>query len=158
MKQERYNEFTLLIEGTHKLIQKIKVDKAKEFGIKGVHVFWLCRLLAQPDGMTSAELAAQRMIDRSLVSREIDELLEKGYVQIDKKSLGKRRSYNSIITLTPEGEKIAKKISDIAIDIQSEANKGIREAELVAFYRTLSNIYNNLYDYTEQYEEAKKTE
>ena len=155
MKPERYNEFTLLIEGTHKLIQKIKLDRSKEFGIKGVHVFWLCRLLAQPEGMTSAELAAQRMIDRSLVSREIDELLDKGYIQVDKKSVGKRRSYNSIITLTPEGVKVAKKISGMAMEIQTEANRGIRESELVSFYRTLTTIYNNLYDYSEQYDEEK---
>jgi len=156
MKPERYNEFTLLIEGTHKLIQKIKLDHSKEFGIKGVHVFWLCRLLAQPEGMTSAELAAQRMIDRSLVSREIDELLDKGYIQVDKKSVGKRRSYNSIITLTPEGIKVAKKISGMAMGIQNEANKGIRESELISFYRTLNTIYNNLYDYSEQYAEEAK--
>ncbi len=156
MKPERYNEFTLLIEGTHKLIQKIKLDHSKEFGIKGVHVFWLCRLLAQPEGMTSAELAAQRMIDRSLVSREIDELLDKGYIQVDKKSVGKRRSYNSIITLTPEGVKVAKKISGMAMGIQNEANRGIRESELISFYRTLNTIYNNLYDYSEQYAEDSK--
>lgn len=156
MKPERYNEFTLLIEGTHKLIQKIKLDHSKEFGIKGVHVFWLCRLLAQPEGMTSAELASQRMIDRSLVSREIDELLDKGYIQVDKKAVGKRRSYNSIITLTPEGVKVAKKISGLAVEIQNAANEGIRESELVSFYRTLTTIYNNLYDYTEQFDEQSK--
>ncbi len=146
MQASRFDEFTLLIEGIYKAIQKIKNDHAAELGVKSVHVFWLCQLLKHPDGLTSAELASQRMIDRSLVSREIDFLKEKGYIKIAQKDDGKKRNYNVPITLTDEGTAIAQKIEETALKIQETADTGIREKDLMPMYATLFKIYNNLSD------------
>ena len=144
MQASRFDEFTLLIEGIYKAIQKIKNDYAAELGIKSVHVFWLCQLLNHPEGLTSAELASQRMIDRSLVSREIDFLKEKGYIKIAQKEEGKKRNYNALITLTPEGIVVAEKIVSAALKFQDAADVGIREKDLMPMYATLFKIYNNL--------------
>ena len=149
MQASRFDEFTLLIEGIYKAIQKIKNDYAAELGIKSVHVFWLCQLLNHPDGMTAAELASERMIDRSLVSREIDFLKDKGYVTIAEKDSGKRRNYNAPITLTEKGVETAEKIVDTAMKFQENADRGIREKELMPMYSTLFKIYNNLSDAAE---------
>ena len=144
MQASRFDEFTLLIEGIYKSIQKIKNDYAAELGIKSVHVFWLCQLLNHPEGMTAAELASERMIDRSLVSREIDFLREKGFITIAEKDSGKRRNYNAPITLTEKGVETAEKIVDTAMRFQDTADRGIREKELMPMYSTLFKIYNNL--------------
>ena len=144
MQASRFDEFTLLIEGIYKAIQKLKNDHAAEFGIKSVHVFWLCQLLNHPEGLTAAELASQRMIDRSLVSREIDFLKEKGYIKIAEKEEGKKRNYNALITLTDNGVTVAEKIVTTAMKIQDTADQGIREKDLMPMYSTLFKIYNNL--------------
>jgi DNA-binding MarR family transcriptional regulator len=144
MQASRFDEFTLLIEGIYKAIQKLKNDHAAEFGIKSVHVFWLCQLLNNPEGLTAAELASQRMIDRSLVSREIDFLKEKGYIKIAEKEEGKKRNYNALISLTPAGVAVAEKIVATAMKIQDTADVGIREKDLMPMYATLFKIYNNL--------------
>ena len=54
---ERFYIFTLLIDGIHKCIHRIKFDFAPHFGVKSVHMFWIYELRDHPDGLTSAELA-----------------------------------------------------------------------------------------------------
>lgn len=149
MQTERFDEFTLLIEGIYKVIQKIKNEYAAKLGIKSVHVFWICQLLNHPEGMTAAELAAERMIDRSLVSREIEELCEKGFIKMERRSEAKRRNYNALLTLTPEGERLGRQIVRTAMKVQDAADAGIREKDLIPMYSTLLKIYNNLSDTAE---------
>ena len=76
----RFEKFTLLIDGIHKCINKIKFDTAPYLGVKSVHVFWVYRLYRHPEGLTAAEIASTSMVDRSLVSREIEMLKKNGYV------------------------------------------------------------------------------
>jgi len=97
----RFEKFTLLIDGIHKSIGKIKFDTAPYLGIKSVHVFWIYELSLHPDGLTAAEIAAVSMVDRSLVSREIAALKKDGYVASE--DTGKKRNYNARITLTEKG-------------------------------------------------------
>ncbi len=135
----RFEKFTLLIDGIHKCINKIKIDVAPHLGVKSVHIFWVYELLLHPDGLTAAEIAAVSMIDRSLVSREIETLKKGGYVET--RSNGKKRGYNSRITLTERGKALAESIKETAASVQSEVNIGITEGELVSFYSTLEKLY-----------------
>ena len=144
MLSERFYIFTLLIDGIHKSIHKIKFDFAPEFGVKSVHIFWIYELYAHPNGLTSAELAGKSMISRSLVSREIEWLRDNGYIQMQENPRGKRKNYNARITLTEKGEELARRISNEALTIQNKANQGISEEELIAFYSTLEKFYQNL--------------
>ena len=143
LESQRFKKFTLLIDGIHKCIHKMKADTMTELGIKGVHVFWLYHLLESGDGLTGAELAAATMVDRSLVSRELDVLSRAGYVEIlGDKSCG-RRSYNSRIILTDKGRELALKISAELLNVQSAADEGITAEELSAFYITLEKLHRN---------------
>ena len=92
MEAERFRRFVLLVDGAHKAVQKIKYNKACDFGVKGVHMLWVYELLCTPEGMTASELAAKSLIDRSLISREIEVLREKGYITSEEPK-GKR-NYN----------------------------------------------------------------
>lgn len=141
MEKERFIRFALLIGGVQKHLQKIKLINAAELGIKGVHSFWLYQLSRHPDGMTASELAAQSMIDRSLISREITELEKGGYINVD---AGKgKRSYNSKIRLTDEGRQLAEYIGEIALHFQKEIDRNIDDEELRQFYGTLEKLYDN---------------
>ena len=142
METERFRKFVLLVEGIHKSVQKIKFNNAPDFGVKGVHTLWVYELLCHPEGMTASELAAKSMIDRSLISREIEPLVQKGYIKVAES--GRKRSYNTKITLTEEGKKIAVGIGEIAMDIQNRADGGISDSELESFYSTLEKLYKNL--------------
>ncbi|MBQ7347133.1 MAG: winged helix-turn-helix transcriptional regulator [Clostridia bacterium] len=144
MTVERFYLFTLLIDGIHKCIHKMKIDTAPYFGVKSVHIFWVYELHAHPEGLTAAELASRSMISRSLVSREIEMLLQDGYIQMPMSAHGKRKNYNSRITLTEKGEALACTISAEGIRVQNEVSEGISTAELAAFYVTLEKLYRNL--------------
>lgn len=137
----RFEKFTLLIDGIHKSVNKLKFDTAPYLGVKSVHVFWIYQLSLHPDGLTAAEIAAVSMVDRSLISREIAALKKDGYVECE--DTGKKRSYNARITLTEKGRELADKITKEAIYVQSEVDVGITDEELKSFYSTLEKLYAN---------------
>ena len=141
MESVRFEKFTLLIDGIHKSINKIKFDTAPYLGVKSVHVFWVYELSLHPEGLTAAEIAAVSMVDRSLVSREIAALKKDGYVQSE--DTGKKRSYNARITLTDKGRELAERITKEAIEVQSMVGTGIDDRELEDFYSTLEKLYAN---------------
>ena len=134
LNKPRYAKFIILIEGIQKSIQKLKLAKAKSLGIKSVHIFWLSHLLYTTRGLTAAELARGSMVDRSLVSREIEELISRGLVVVS----GGRR-----YVLTDEGRRLAEEINGIVEAVQSEVNLGVDETELDMFYSTLEKMYDN---------------
>ncbi len=142
----RFERFTLLIDGIHKSINKIKIDTAPYLGVKSVHVFWIYELSLHPEGLTAAEIAAVSMVDRSLVSREIAALKKGGYVECE--DTGKKRSYNARINLTDKGIELARRITEEATRVQSMADVGISEGELENFYSTLEKLYSNFVSIT----------
>ncbi len=135
----RFEKFTLLIDGIHKSINKLKFDIAPCLGVKSVHVFWVYQLSLHPEGLTSAEIASVSMVDRSLISREIAALKKGGYVESE--DTGKKRNYNARITLTEKGRELAEKITAEAMHIQLAVDEGITEGELASFYVTLEKLY-----------------
>lgn len=141
MEPVRFEKFTLLIDGIHKSINKLKFDTAPYLGVKSVHVFWVYELSLHPDGLTAAEIAAVSMVDRSLISREIAALKKDGYVECE--DTGNKRSYNARITLTKKGCELAERITKEAIYVQSMVDVGITDEELVGFYSTLEKLYAN---------------
>ena len=148
MESERFRRFVLLVDGIHKSVQKIKYNNAPGFGVKGVHTLWVYELLCHPDGMTASELANESMIDRSLISREIEKLKELGYIETDENK-GKR-NYNTKIRLTEKGREVAAVIGDIALSVQTRANAGITEQDLEGFYTTLEKLHKNLAEIAEE--------
>lgn len=150
MEQERFFRFSRLIDGIHKSVMRLRLDKAPAFGVKGVHVFWVYELSRHPEGMSAAELAQSSHIDRSLVSRELSLLKKQGYVEA--KESAKGRGYNAKLILTDLGHRAAEDIKLLALELQSRAGAGISESELAAFYATLEKLYRNLESISEEKE------
>lgn len=138
----RYEKFTLYIDGIHKAINKLKVDVAPRLGVKGVHLFWIYKLLEYPEGLTAQEIATVSMIDKSLVSREIAALKRDGYIETKGKE-GNKRSYNARHFLTESGRELAMNIISEVTRVQSAADEDISESELISFYNTLEKIHKN---------------
>ena len=152
MMKERFYLFVLRINSISKYINKLKFDFAPQLGVKNVHIFWLYELYIHPEGLTASELASRAMISRSLISREIENLLENGYIQMQKNSKGKRMNYNALITLTDKGVSLAHNISKKGMEVQSRVNQGISEEDLIIFYSTLEKLQNNLRIISEEWE------
>ena len=152
MMKERFYLFVLRINSISKYINKLKFDFAPQLGVKNVHIFWLYELYIHPEGLTASELASRAMISRSLISREIENLLENGYIQMQKNSKGKRMNYNAHITLTEKGMNLAKNISKKGMEVQARVNRGISEEDLIIFYDTLEKLQNNLRSISEEWE------
>ena len=80
MDEERFEEFSTLLSGIHGNIQKLKTRYTAQLGLKPVHVLWLYLLRTYPEGMSASELAAACGFDRSLVSQNLNQLLDGGVV------------------------------------------------------------------------------
>ena len=150
MEDIRFEKFALLIDGVQKCIQKFKTNIAPALGVKSVHVLWIYELYIHPEGLTSAELAVRSNIDPSLISRELATLKRKGY--ITREVTPGKRNYNSRITLTDDGKALAKRIYDVAYDVQSRVGMGISPEEIATFYSVLEKLHNNLDDFIKESE------
>ena len=146
METERFEQFSALISGIYWDIQKLKTKWTAPLGMKAVHIFWVYLLKNHPAGLSASELSRHSQSNRSLVSREIQELLNLGYVQAEK---GQRR-YGQKLTLTPAGHEVAQKISAASLEIQNQVNAEIPESDLIIFYRTLEVLMENFHLLAEQ--------
>ena len=148
MEVERFEQFNSLISGIYRDIQKLKAKWTEPLGMKSVHIFWVYLLKNHPEGLSATELSQHSQSNRSLVSREIQELIELGYVQPAQKT-GQRR-YGQKLLLTDAGQEVAQRISEATLDIQNIVNAGIPEEDLVILYRTLGKLMENFRHLTEQ--------
>lgn len=151
--EEHFEQFSSLISGIYRDIQKLKTKWTEPLGMKAVHIFWVYLLKNHPEGLTASELSRHSQSNRSLVSREIHELIDLGYIQTEKGS-GQRR-YGQKLILTQAGHAVAQRIGEASLDIQNQVNAGIPEEDLVVLYRTLGILMENFHRLTEQSTEEK---
>jgi len=147
MEAERFEQFSSLISGIYRDIQKLKAKWTEPLGMKAVHIFWVYLLKNHPEGLTASELSRHSQSNRSLVSREIQELMDLGYVQAENSN---HRRYGKKLTLTQSGQQVAMRISEASLDIQKQVNAGIPEEDLIILYRTLGTLMENFHRLTEQ--------
>lgn len=147
MEAERFEQFSSLISGIYRDIQKLKTKWTEPLGMKSVHIFWVYLLKNHPEGLTASELSRHSQSNRSLVSREIQELMELGYVQAANPT--SQRRYGQKLHLTEAGLQIANRISQASLEIQNAVNAGIPEEDLLVFYRTLGILMENFHRLTE---------
>lgn len=148
MKEERFEQFSSLISGIYRDIQKLKTKWTEPLGLKAVHIFWVYLLKNHPEGLSASELSRHSQSNRSLVSREIQELIDLGYVQTEKGT--HQRRYGQKLVLTENGLQIAQRISEASLNIQKQVNAGIPEEDLIVLYRTLGILMENFHRLTEQ--------
>ena len=147
MEEERFEQFSSLICGIYRDIQKLKTKWTAPLGMKAVHIFWVYLLKNHPEGLTASELSRHSQSNRSLVSREIQELIDLGYVQAEKNT-GHRR-YGQKLILTRSGREVAQRISEASLEIQKQVNAGIPQEDLIVLYRTLGILMENFHRLTE---------
>lgn len=153
MEAERFEHFNSLISGIYRDIQKLKAKWTAPLGMKSVHIFWVYLLKNHPEGLSASELSQHSQSNRSLVSREIQELVELGYVYLDTRS--RKTRYGQKYRLTESGKEAAARIGLATLEIQNNVNAGIPEEDLVVLYRTLGILMENFHLLAEQPLEAE---
>lgn len=148
MEAERFEQFNALISGIYRDIQKIKAKWTEPLGMKSVHIFWVYLLKNHPEGLNATELSQYSQSNRSLVSREIQELIDLGYVYVDINA--RKNRYGQKFHLTLSGQQAAERISEATLEIQNIVNAGIPEADLITLYRTLGVLMENFHRVAEQ--------
>lgn len=141
MKEERFEEFSGLISGIYRDIQKLKAKWTEPLGMKSVHIFWVYLLRNHPEGLSASELSRYSQTNRSLISRELKELIDLGYVTIGQPLV--RRRHGQKLVLTQAGLQAAERISDISYGIQQRVSASISPEDLAVFYRTLQVLLKN---------------
>ena len=139
---ENYRRFLLYLDHLKKCTNSIEAHFAQRFSVKGVHLFWLYELCRYPEGLTSVELATLCNVNRSLVSREMPLLLEKGLVC--HKEAEEPKKYNRLFCLTAEGQALAKELMEVASALQTEASVGISPEDMATFRQVLQTLSINL--------------
>lgn len=140
--EKRFENFTITVLKLNKLVQKIKLYEMSGYGLKAIHVMCLHCLGESPSGLTASELRKLTLEDKGAISRALDLLREKGFVEYT-------TGYNSVIRLTEEGGKVAEFIEKKASSAVEAGGKNLTEDEREAFYKALHSIADNLENYYE---------
>ncbi len=144
MQQNNFNRFTVLIGKLYKQIQRLKTEGMKKYGLKGAHVSILHTLAGRSEGLTFQEICSGCDLDRSLVSRELKDLTQRGYIKKDSTT----GVYNAKYFTTTKAEKILPEFMEIIDQAQKKATKNISPEELITFYRVLEKLRKNLEETT----------
>ena len=98
----RYEQFTTLISGIERGIQKIERDEMVKLGYKGAYAQYLAAMKRYPLGVTAAQLCEICDKDKAAVSRVVGELEAKGLVIRESGA-----AYRALLTLSEEGRRVA---------------------------------------------------
>lgn len=139
-----FENFTISVLTLNKLVQRIKQYEMREYKLKSVHVMCVYYLNEHRNGLTVSELMRLTYEDKAAISRALRQLLDNGYVNYNIKK------YNSVITLTEEGLKVADYISRKSDKAVKAGSAKFSEEERKFFYKSLTQITYNLKNYYEE--------
>jgi DNA-binding MarR family transcriptional regulator len=139
--EKRFENFTIAILKLNKLVQKIKLYEMRDFDLKAIHVMCIYYLSQNQNGLTATELTRLTLEDKAAISRALALLEERGYIKYAS------NTYGAIITLTPDGEKIADFIAERANNAVEAGGGRLTEHERELFYKALNVISEDLENY-----------
>lgn len=139
----RFENFTITILKLNRLVQKIKLCEMDGYGLKAIHVMCIYYLYEKSSPLTASELVKLTSEDKAAVSRALSLLREKNYVGYDS------NKYNSPISLTEEGVRVAEFINVKAERAVQAAGGRLSEEDRRIFYKSLALIEQDLKSYYE---------
>ena len=137
----RYEQFSALISGLYRSIQKIEREEMEKYGFKGGYAQYLAAMNRHPEGVTSAQLCEICDRDKAAVSRAIADMEEKGLLL---RQSEKDKLYRARLTLTDAGRQTAEFVSRRGHEAVDAASQGMTEEDRKILYATLALIAGNL--------------
>jgi len=98
-------------------------------------------LLWQDDGQTPGELALRTVKDQTTMTRLLDGLARKGFVDRMRDHMDRRKVR---VVLTPQGNEIQGHLVPIAADLIKASEAGISDADIQTTRRVLQKMTENL--------------
>ncbi len=142
MLKEKFNQYSLILDRT---ARRVKQFAQASFSVHGIDLTvdqWsVIKTLYEHQDLTHKDLSEKCGKDQPTMTRIVDLLLKKGYVQRivhpnDRRSLH--------IQLTEAGQKQAKSLAPLVKDFRMKAWENLTEEDFENFTRILNTIYNNL--------------
>ncbi len=143
----RFEQFSFVISGIYRYIQKLERDEMIKYGYKGAYAQYLAALARFPEGLTCAKLCTICDKDKAAVSRIIAEMEQKGLVV---RRGDNERLYKAPVFLTEEGRRTAAYVQERARVAVDAANPDMTEEERQAFYHALDRIAARLHALTRE--------
>ena len=124
------------------ILRQRLVHKFNESGFDVTAEEWiLLNRLWQVDGRSQNELAESTIRDQTTVTRLVDKMEKKGFVNRKKQDKDRRIV---LAYLTEKGKSLENKLIPIAMDTLSQASKGISKKEMDITLSTLNKCINNI--------------
>ncbi|MDE6241567.1 MAG: MarR family transcriptional regulator [Anaeroplasmataceae bacterium] len=139
--QNRYQNFTVLLNQISRSIYKIKAEEMNRFDLKSAHVSCLYYLYTSDKPLTSKELCDSCNEDKALISRSLDELEKRGLVSCEDI---KEKRYRSPLCLTEEGKEIGRYVAEKIDTLLDRATEGLSLEKRSVMYEGLELIRDNL--------------
>ncbi len=137
----RFENFTFLINKIHRDIQRIKLEELKKHGLKGSHMTCIHYLGKSDRGLSFKEVCKICDEDKSLVSKNLNYLVNNGLVV---KDVIEDRTYKGKFKLSEMGRELFKKIDEKTNSVCSQIYLDKDEEELKVFYSNLKEISEKL--------------
>ena len=145
--KERFETFTVLINRIGRSIRRIKNQEMAEYGLRSAHVSCLYYLYSSARGLTATALCEKCEEDKATISRALEFLEEKGYINCEVRS---SKRYKSSLTLTEQGKAIGAEICEKVNRVLDEVSDALTEEERLSFYRSLFVISEKLEQFGKQ--------
>lgn len=142
MLKEKFNQYSLILDRTARRVKQFAQASFSTHGIDLTVDQWsVIKTLYEHQDLTHKDLSEKCGKDQPTMTRIVDLLLKKGYVQRivhpnDRRSLH--------IQLTEAGQKQAKSLAPLVKDFRMKAWENLTEEDFENFTRILNTIYNNL--------------
>lgn len=102
--------------------------------------FAICNRLAQSSPSTAADLAREFMIDTGAMTRMLDRLEEKGFVQRSRSSTDRRVVE---VSLTDKGRQLAERMKEVAVEMLNHHLREFTPEEVTQFKSFLRRMIAN---------------
>lgn len=136
----RFEQFSFVISGINRYIQKIERDEMEKHGYKGAFAQYLVILNRFPDGITLTKLCELSDKDKAAVSRVVSQMEQTGLIEREHGS----GVYKSRIVLTEEGRKTTAFVFERAKEAVNAVGDEMTEEERKFFYGMLELISSRL--------------
>ena len=141
---ERFQQFSFIISGINRHIQRLERTEMIKYGYKGSYAQYLVAIQRFKDGVTCTQLSEICDKDKAAVSRTLTILQNKGYI------VSEDKKYRARLVLTDSGREVAKRMDDMIEQWVGFGGSGISDEDRATFYRVLESIALNLRDKVEK--------
>lgn len=142
MTQEQFSKYSFILDRTARRVKQYAQQKFKLAAFDITVDQWLVmKNLAENELLSQTELAQLVFKDQPTLTRIIDILSKKGYVE---RALHPQDRRSFQLVLTPMGQIKVQELKPIVAKIREKAWDNLDEHDFEEFKRILNTIYNNL--------------